>query len=82
MREIEVGQDLRLDEARDLFRIAGLDVLVLADRGEHLEGNGPDECIRCQVLGGGGRRGKGEDESRSLECVAHVQILLPKNIEH
>src|SRR5256885_433680 len=77
MREIEVGQDLRLDEGRDLFR---LDVFVLADRGEHLKGNGLDECVRRQFLRGRSRRGKGEHESRSFECVAHVQILLIRAI--
>src|SRR6266513_2319784 len=71
MREIEVGQDLRLDEARDLFRIAGLDVLVLADRGEYLQRDGSDECVRRQFLRGRTRRGKGEHESRGLESVAH-----------
>src|SRR5438034_720981 len=68
MREIEMRQNLRLDEARDLLR---LDVFVLADRGEHLEGNGLDECVRRQFLRGRSRRGKGEHESRGLESVAH-----------
>src|SRR6266571_3169500 len=80
MREIEVGQDLRLDEARDLFRIAGLDVRVLADRGEYLQRDGSDECVRRQFLRRRSRRGKGEHESRSFECVAHVQILLIRAI--
>src|SRR6266571_2950996 len=71
MRKIEVRQDLRLDEARDLFRIAGLDVLVLADRGEHVQRDGLDECIRRHFLRGGSRRSKGEHESRGLESVAH-----------
>src|SRR5207249_10923043 len=49
MRKIEVGQDLRLDEAGDLSRIAGLDVLVLADRGDYLQRNGLDERIRREL---------------------------------
>src|SRR6266571_7051862 len=80
MRKIEVGQDLRLDEARERLRIAGLDVLVLADRGEYLQRDGSDECVRRQFLRRRSRRGKGEHESRSFECVAHVQILLIRAI--
>src|SRR6266850_5552649 len=30
VREIEMGEDFRLDEARDLLRVAGLDVFILA----------------------------------------------------
>src|SRR5207247_907350 len=73
--------DLRLDEARDLFRIAGLDVLVLADRGEYLQRDGSDECVRRQFLRGRSRRCKGEHESRGLESVAHGIQFLSMNIE-
>src|SRR5260221_3160181 len=79
MREIEVGKDLRLDEARDLSRVAGLDVFVLADRGDHLQRNSLDERVRRQLLRGGSRRGEREHDRRRLESVMHgIQLLSIK----